>query len=148
MNSDYSLVTDSRLSYYVSTLNIKDDSNTLILSPVHHYYYNIDEIKDVRTLIHTKELNKVSDLKRFMNNTLHVLSKDSMFIGCFRDNKIRQNIFYRNRVFYWFNNILDGHAIYRYMSRTMVVKMFMKLKLEIIDMSEVDGITYFCVKKS
>lgn len=147
MNSDYSLVTDSRLSYYVSTLNIKDDSNTLILSPVHHYYYNIDEIKDVRTLIHTKELNKVSDLKRFMNNTLHVLSKDSMFIGCFRDNKIRQNIFYRNRVFYWFNNILDGNAIYRYMSRTMVVKMFMKLKLEIIDMSEVDGITYFCVKK-
>jgi hypothetical protein len=147
MNSDYSLVTDSRLSYYVSTLNIKDDSNTLILSPVHHYYYNIDEIKDVRTLIHTKELNKVSDLKRFMNNTLHVLSKDSMFIGCFRDNKIRQNIFYRNRVFYWFNNILDGNAIYRYMSRTMVIKMFMKLKLEIIDMSEVDGITYFCVKK-
>jgi hypothetical protein len=131
----------------VSTLNIKDDSNTLILSPVHHYYYNIDEIKDVRTLIHTKELNKVSDLKRFMNNTLHVLSKDSMFIGCFRDNKIRQNIFYRNRVFYWFNNILDGNAIYRYMSRTMVIKMFMKLKLEIIDMSEVDGITYFCVKK-
>lgn len=148
MNSDYSLVTDSRLSYYVSMLNIKDDSNTLILSPVHHYYYNIDEIKDVRTLIHTKELNKVSDLKRFMNNTLHVLSKDSMFIGCFRDNKIRQNIFYRNRVFYWFNNILDGNAIYRYMSRTMVIKMFMKLKLEIIDMSEVDGITYFCVKKS
>lgn len=147
MNSDYSLVTDSRLSYYVSMLNIKDDSNTLILSPVHHYYYNIDEIKDVRTLIHTKELNKVSDLKRFMNNTLHVLSKDSMFIGCFRDNKIRQNIFYRNRVFYWFNNILDGNAIYRYMSRTMVIKMFMKLKLEIIDMSEVDGITYFCVKK-
>lgn len=147
MNSDYSLVTDSRLSYYVSMLNIKDDSNTLILSPVHHYYYNIDEIKDVRTLIHTKELNKVSDLKRFMNNTLHVLSKDSMFIGCFRDNKIRQNIFYRNRVFYWFNNILDGNAIYRYMSRTMVIKMFMKLKLDIIDMSEVDGITYFCVKK-
>jgi len=45
MNHDYNLHTNRNFSYYVGMLNIEEDSNVLIISPVHHYYYNFNEIK-------------------------------------------------------------------------------------------------------
>jgi hypothetical protein len=146
MNSDYNLLSDSNFSYYLQTLNLDDDSDVLILSPVHHYYYNFDEIKNVRTLVHTKELNKISDLKKFINNTVHVLSKDSKFIGCFEDNEIHKNALYKNQIIYWLTHCLDV-VIYRSLSRKKIIKLFLKHNFKFIDISEVAGLTYFCVKK-
>lgn len=146
MTSDYNLLKDRNFSYYLNTLSIEEDSNVLILSPVHHYYYNFEEIKDVRILVHTKELNKITELKRFVNNTIHVLSDDSKFIGCFRDTQFRKSVLYRSRLFYWLIHCMDVQ-IYRSMSRKQVMKLFTKLGLEFLDMTEIDGLTYFCVKK-
>jgi hypothetical protein len=146
-NQNFNNVRDLNFSYYIRTLNLEDDSNVLVLSPVHHYYYNFDEIKDVRTLVHMKELNKVTDLKGFIVNTTHVLSNDSKFIGCFKDNLIHKNILYRSRIIHWLSHCLEDGNIYRSLSRKRMIKMFSKHRFEVLDMSEIDGLTYFCVKK-
>ncbi len=144
--SEEDSVKDPTFYYYLKMLDLLNESNLLVLSPVHHYYYDINELKTVRTLVHTKELNNIGNLKRFINNTVHVLSSNSKFIGCFIDNHVHKRFIYRNKILYWVNNCLSTQ-VHRYLSRKQIVKMFKSYGFDIVDISEINGISYFCVKK-
>jgi len=133
--------------YYLSTLNLEKDLNTLVLSSIHHYYYDFNEIKKIKTLIQCKELNKISDIDKFFKNIINVLSPNSNFIGCFRDNKIyKDNILKRLKITDWLINKLHDKPNY-YLSRKKVIKLLNNHDLKIIDITELDNITYFYVKK-
>lgn len=145
--SETDSIKDTGFYYYLRTLNMENDSNVLVLSPIHHYYYNFKELKDVKTLVHMKELNRVDNLKRFINNTVHVLSNNSRFIGCFMDNKIHKDFVYRSQVLCWVFNCFSTR-VHRYLSRRKMIKIFNGQGFDIMDISEINGMTYFCVKKT
>lgn len=144
--SDINVLKDSGFYSYLKLIDVDKDTNVLILLPVHHYYYDFNDIKNVRTLVHKKELNKIPNLSRFINSIVQVLSKDSKFIGCFFDNHIHKRLRYRNRFFHWVFNLIDGR-VQIYLSRKKIIKTLTNVGFKIMDITEIDGLTYFCVKK-
>ena len=46
---------------YLEKLGLSGDSNLLILSSMHHYYYDAEEMINVKTVINLKELNQIKE---------------------------------------------------------------------------------------
>lgn len=133
--------------HYISWLGLDKDPNLMILSSIHHYYYDFNDLKGVRTLINLKQLNNVNHIDNFLNNVFRVLPPKANFIGCFRDNKIHSGIavpFYQS--FRFLNGIIKifDSKTDRFMTRKNVIKILESHSFRIVDMTEIGNVTYFC----
>ena len=135
--------------HYVSWLGLAKDPNLMVLSSIHHYYYDFNDLKGVRTLINLKRLNKINHIDTFMNNVFRVLPAKANFIGCFKDNKIRGGMavpFYQSfRHVNKLINIFDSSTD-RFLTRKDVIKLLESHKFRIVDMTEISNMTYFCTE--
>jgi hypothetical protein len=135
--------------HYINWLGLGKDPNLMILSSIHHYYYDFNDLKGVKTLINLKKLNEINHIDTFMANVFRVLPAKANFVGCFKDNKIRGGIsvpFYQS--FKFLNgliNIVDSKTD-RFMTRKDVIKLLESRDFSIIDMTEISSITYFCAE--
>jgi hypothetical protein len=135
--------------HYINWLGLAKDPNLMILSSIHHYYYDFNDLKGVKTIINLKKFNQINHIDAFLGNVFHVLPPKAMFVGCFMDNKIRSGIalpFYRS--FRFLNrliNIIDSKTD-RFMSRKDVIKLLESHDFRIVDMTEISNITYFCAE--
>jgi len=145
---------------YIQGLGLADDPNVVILSAMHHYYYDSEELKDVKTVINLKQLNNVRQVKDFLQAVSHVLPEESNFIGSFTDNRknhgsrssddpelkvagsISTRIPFLNRLFNLFDLRTERHLT----TKTASI-LLEDAVLKVVDMKEVDGLTYFCTKK-
>jgi len=152
---------------YIDLLHLEKDSNLVVLSSLHHYYYDADEMINVKTVINLKELNQIRQLKDLLHSVYHILPPNCNFIGCFINNK-KQNGFVLNTNptdFYYKRNsdaIENGIAsssplltmIYnmidsktnKYMSERSVSFLLREHGFKVLDMTEIDGLTYFCAE--
>jgi hypothetical protein len=152
---------------YIEQLNLDKDPNLVILSSAHHYYYDAEEMINVSTVINLKELNQIKQLKDFLHSIFRILPSGCNFIGCFVNNK-KQNGFVLNTNptdFYYKRNsdaIENGIAssspllnmIYnmidsktnKYMSEKSVSFLLGEHGFKVLDMTEIDGLTYFCAQ--
>jgi hypothetical protein len=135
--------------HYINWLGLSKDPNLMILSSIHHYYYDFNDLKGVKTLINLKKLNQISHIDTFLNNVFHVLPPKAKFVGCFMDNKIRTGIslpFYRSfRLLNGLVNLIDSKTD-RFMSRKNVIKLLESHDFRIVDITEINNITYFCAE--
>jgi hypothetical protein len=121
----------------------------MILSSIHHYYYDFNDLKGVNTLVNLKKFNQINHIDTFLSNVFHVLPTKAKFVGCFVDNKIRRGLampFYRS--FRFLNrliNIVDPKTD-RFMSRKDVIKLLESHDFRIVDMTEINNITFFCAE--
>jgi hypothetical protein len=152
---------------YVEWLGLPGYKNTLVLSSKHHYYYDVEEIKNVKCVINLKELNQIHNLKNFLHSIFRVLPPRSYFVGCFIDNNknngfelkesssttvnetnsdavdngITSRIPFLNMLYSFMdlktNNYLSGESI----NSLIRVHGF-----KVVDMTELNGITYFCAQ--
>jgi len=135
--------------HYINWLGLSKDPNLMILSSIHHYYYDFNDLKGVRTLVNLKKLNQINHIETFLNNVFRVLPSKANFVGCFKDNKIRGGIavpFYQS--FKYFNkliNILDSKTD-RFMTRRDVIRLLESHDFGIVDMTEISNLTYFCAE--
>ena len=135
--------------HYVNWLGLAKDPNLMVLSSIHHYYYDFIDLKGVRTLINLKRLNRINHLDAFMNNVFRVLPAKANLIGCFKDNKIRggmavpfyQSFRYVNKLI----NIFDSRTD-RFLTRKDVIRLLESHKFRIVDMTEISNMTYFCAE--
>lgn len=135
--------------HYINWLGLAKDPNLMILSSIHHYYYDFNDLKGVKTLINLKRLNQISHIDAFLNNVFRVLPQKANFVGCFKDNKIHSGIavpFYQsfkfvNRII----NIIDAKTD-RFMTRKDVIRLLESHEFSIVDMTEISKITYFCAE--
>ena len=72
---------------YIEQLGLAKDPNLVVLSSLHHYYYDAEEMINVKTVVNLKELNQVKQLKDFLHSIFHILPPDCNLIGCFVNNK-------------------------------------------------------------
>ena len=72
---------------YVKWLGLVNDTNLIVLSSQRHYYYEEDELKNVRTVINLKQLNQIKNLSGLLQSTYNIMPPESNFIGCFSENK-------------------------------------------------------------
>lgn len=137
--------------HYINWLGLAKDPNLMVLSSIHHYYYDFNDLKGVRTLINLKRLNQINHIETFLNNVFRVLPAKANFVGCFKDNKIRGGMavpFYQS--FRYINkliNIFDSKTD-RFLTRRDVIKLLETHKFRIVDMTEISNMTYFCAENN
>ncbi len=137
--------------HYINWLGLAKDPNLMILSSIHHYYYDFNELRGVRTLVNLKQLNQINHLDNFLNNVFRVLPPKANFIGCFKDNKIHRGIavpIYQSfRLLSGLINFIDSKTD-RFLSRKYVIKLLESHNFRISDMTEIRDITYFCAQNN
>ena len=163
------LVTENceNFTKYIERLDLSKDSNLIVLSSQHHYYYDAEEMTNVKTVINLKELNQIKQLKDFLHSIYHILPPKCNFIGCFVNNKKQSGFvlntspsdsYYKrnsdaiengivssspflNMIF----NMIDSKTN-KYMSERSVSLLLGEYGFKVLDMTEMDGLTYFCAQ--
>jgi hypothetical protein len=152
---------------YVEWLGLSGEKNTLVLSSQRHYYYDAEEIKNIKCVINLKKLNLIKDLKSFLHSLFQALPPKSFFIGCFVDNN-KNNSFDLKEGSSSAKNKSNSEAVDNGItSRIPLLNMlfsYMDLKtnnylsidsikttigfhgFKVVDMTELNGLTYFCAQ--
>ena len=74
---------------YIEWLGLDTDPNPVVISSIHHYYYDADEMKSVNTLVNLTQLNQIKEISEFLVLISGTLPFKSNLVGCFTDNKKR-----------------------------------------------------------
>jgi hypothetical protein len=153
---------------YVKLLGLDKDPRLIALSSFHHYYWDAEDLQEIRTLVNLKQLNQIKRIGDFLMTINNVLPHQGYFIGSFTESKdlnafTTSNIESRNRamesnetigngisfshsVFNIINNILDVKTN-RFLSKITVKQLLESAGLEVLDMTQLNGLTYFCTDK-
>ena len=153
---------------YIEWLGLAKNPNLTILSSSHHYFYDSEELKEVETLVNQKQLNQINQINGFLHNIYHILPPNTYFIGCFFDNKNQKRSFFdlfkaKNQIegqsdqmedginsriplLNMMYNIIDSRTN-RYMTKRTVTLMLEDVGLKVLDMTELNELTYFCTQK-
>lgn len=153
---------------YVNRIGLANDSNLIVLSSQHKYYYDSEEIDKVRTVINLKELNLIKQISSLLHSHLRFLPLRCNFVGCFVNNEktdryaLRKSSCYNEKIknndkvelgiisrFPFLNmlySIMDSRTN-KYMSERLVTSMLNVHGFKVIDMTELNGLTYFHSQK-
>jgi len=149
---------------YVDWLGLVNDSDLIVLSSMHHYYYDADDLKEIKTVVNQMPLNQIKQIKGFSHSIYHLIPHKCYFIGCFADHKKHYGyIFNRNPLYENSESVNHGilskipllNIIYRmmdartdkYLSGKNITLLLEDLGFKVLDMTEFDGLTYFCAQK-
>jgi hypothetical protein len=153
---------------YFELLGIANDPNIVILPSCHHYYYDTEDMKEVKIVVNMKYLNKIKDVKDFLHSIYHILSPQSFFVGIFIDRKYLNGFFSnsalnQSQIGAKVDAVENGiesripflNMIYsimdlktnRYLSKQAVTLLLGDAGFKVTDMTEINGITYFCTQK-
>jgi hypothetical protein len=106
---------DENFINYLNWHGLADEPNLLVLSSRFHYY------------LHT------------VNN---VLSPKTNFIGCFSDRKTQKGVSITSRIYKRFINFLDSRIDIE-IDKKDILRLFESHGFKVIDMTEINGLTYF-----
>jgi hypothetical protein len=164
------LITEGGGSFYnyVDSRGLSKDPTLIVLSSSHHYYYDFEEINNAKTVVYLKELNRIKEIKSLLYSHLHFLPQRCNFLGCFVNNRkierytLRKNLTAGKKVrnsddvelgivsrFPFINmlySIMDSKTD-AYMSENRVTQMLRVHGFKIMEMKEVNGLTYFHSQK-
>jgi hypothetical protein len=153
---------------YIEWLGLAKDPNLIVLSSLHYYYYDAEDMENVKTILNLKELNQIDQIKSFLDLIFHIIPYKSNFIGCFIDNKKQNGFALRNNssgdhskrnsedidngilsripFFNMLFNMMDAKTN-KYLSGRSVTLMLEDHGFKVLDMTELNGLTYFHSQK-
>ncbi len=151
--------------HYIEWLGLSRDPKLVVLSSIHHYYYDAEEMTNVKTVVNLKNLNQIKDITSFLHSMFLVLPPKCCLIGCFVDNKKQSGFSFRKRPSVSYSNsnienethgivssipflntifsILDAKTN-KYLSGKNVMQLLRNSGFQVMDMTEIEGLTYFC----
>ncbi len=154
---------------YVNRIGLINDPNLIVLSSVHHYYYDADEMNNIKTIINLKELNKIKQIKSFLQSHLYSMPPRCNFVGFFANNAkvnryalryssslllnvkksedVENGIISRLPVINMIYGLMDWKTN-RYMSESGVTMLLKEFGFTVLDMTEINGRTYFHSQKA
>jgi hypothetical protein len=133
---------DENFINYLNWHGLANEDNLLVLSSKLHYYYDYEELKEVKTLINLRKLNLIKHLDDFLHTLCNGLSPKANFIGCFSDRKTQQGVSVTSRLYKKFINFLDSKIDVDIDSKDFS-RLLESHGFKIIDMTEINGLTYF-----
>jgi hypothetical protein len=154
---------------YVRSTGLSLNSNLIVLPSFHHYYYDSEELKNVKSIVVLKKLNRIEEIEDFLETHLDFLPDDCSFIGCFINNskidqfalrtgttrteKLRNSDRIELGIVskYPFLNMVYSLMDLRtnsYMSEESVSLMLSDHGFEVTDMTESNGLTFFNSRKT
>jgi hypothetical protein len=135
---------------YLKTLGLSRENNLVVLSSRYHYYYDENEMKSVKTLINLRKLNMIKYLDEFLTTLVQILPPDTKFLGCFYDSKVPRingfSIIHPLKLLRQKINIPDLNGE-RLMDKARVTEILESHGFKILNMTEINGTTYFCTRK-
>ena len=149
---------------YIDWLGLAKDPDLIVLSSMHHYYYDADDLKDVRTVVNLMPLNQIKQIKGFFHSIYHLLPHKCYFVGCFVDHKknfgfilkinpldknsesVNQGILSRIPLLNKIYRMMDARTD-KYLSGKNIILSLEDLGFKVLDMTELNGLTYFCAQK-
>jgi hypothetical protein len=153
---------------YVDWIGLINDPDLIVLSAVHHYYFDNDDLRDTNTVINLKQLNLIKYIDIFIHSIFKIMPQKSNFVGCFVDqktqyentiNNITSQYQVRNNVDPFENGITSRvsfvNTIYnlmdsktnRYMTKDNVNLLLKRQGFKVLDMTDLNGLTYFHSQK-
>jgi hypothetical protein len=162
IKSGYKLFSD-----YLEWLGLASDPSIIVLSPSQHYYYDDEDLKEVKTILNLKQLNHIREVRDFLQTINQMLPSASYFIGSFIDKRNQNGLFSNSaqpekqwkvdpvkngiasripilNIIYEF---MDSRTNNRNMTGRSVSLMLESIGMKVVDMTEINGITYFCAQK-
>ena len=154
---------------YINWLGLLYKTNIIVLSATQHYYYDVDDLAEVETIINLKQLNRVKRIDRFLKSLAYGLPPEGILVGCFIDyNKIKGNIMrihpsgdrYLGPADLIENGIISPNPVFNRLINILDSKIFRKLNENIVrgllkdngfrveNMTVINGITYFYSRKN
>jgi hypothetical protein len=152
---------------YLEWLGLSHDPKLVILSSTHHYYYDAEEMQNVKTVVNLRELNQIKDITGFFQSMFFILPPKCYLIGCFVDSRKRSVFSLRKRSSDLHsgqqtedlkNGIISRipflNAVFSFLdaktnkklSGNTVSLLLRNSGFKIIDMTEFEGLTYFCTQ--
>ncbi len=154
---------------YVNRIGLAKDPNMIVLSSVHNYYYDAEEINKAKTIIHLKELNKIKQIRNLLQSHLNVLPQKCNFVGFFVNNKkvdrfalrgglsplvlmkesedVDNSIISRSPFINRLYSLLDFKTN-TYLSERIVTLLLEENGFQVKDMTEYKGFTFFHSQKA
>jgi hypothetical protein len=130
---------------YLNWIGLAKEPNLMVLSSMHHYYYDHNDLKGIRTLINLRRLNQVKHVESFLHTLYRILPSGSYFIGCFKKNDRNGSGIKLQMSARFFNNlagIFDSRTE-RSMSKNSVTTLLEEYGFKVNDFTDINGITYF-----
>jgi hypothetical protein len=154
---------------YFTSLGLSKDSNLIVLSSKHHYYYDFEEMNKAKIIVNLKELNQIKEIKGLLHSHLHFLHENCNFIGRFINNSkierytlskiisskektrnsddVELGIISRFPFINMLYSLMDSKTN-TYLSEKTVALMLGVHGFKVIDMKEVNGVTFFHSRKT
>ncbi len=153
---------------YLDGMGLINDHAILVIPSTRHYFYDAEDMKGVKTIVNLKPLNYVREIRDFLRRLSEMLPAESTFVGCFTDNKsqngftdkygnlpenlshkaeayengIESRIPFINRMY----SFIDMKTN-RYLTTRTVNMLLEESNLQIITMTEKNGLTYFHARR-
>jgi hypothetical protein len=130
---------------YLSWTGLAKEPNLMVLSSMHHYYYDHKDMAGIKTLVNLKKLNQVKHLDSFLHTLFRILPPRAYFVGCFRNSSSRtkRTSFYNSsRFFTGIVNILDPSSE-RALTKKGVTQLMEEHGFKIIDITDLNKTTFF-----
>lgn len=153
---------------YLEGMGLVSDPAILVIPSSRHFFYDAEDIKGVKTIVNLKQLNYVREIRDFLRKISELLPSDSNFVGCFIDNKsqngfsdkysnlprdisekaeayengIESRIPFINRM-YSFIDLKTN----RYLTKRTVSNLLEECNLQLLGMTELNGLTYFHARR-
>ncbi len=153
---------------YLAQQNLAGETGMLVIPSNRHFFYDAEDLRKVKTVVSLKQLNHIREIKDFLRTIADLLPQSSNFIGCFIDNKaqsgfsdeysnltglesnkaedyengIESRIPFINRMY----SIIDSRTN-RYLTRRRVKNLLEECGLQVVEMTNLHGLTYFYTQK-
>jgi len=129
---------------YLKNLGMSKETNMIVLSSKHHFYYDENDLRNVRILVSLKRLNLIKHLEAFLNSLVRILPPETNFIGYFSDSDHADgNATSRlSRLYHKFNSLLNTRCDYA-MNKGGVTELLRRSGFEVINMKRMNGLIYF-----
>jgi len=129
-------------NYVIQRKLIEKDPKPLSLSSKHHFYYEVNEIKDVKTIFNLQKINYMEYLDNFLRLICN-LQKDTILCGCFINNLFDFTKFpWNTKYAKIFESMLDS-KMKRLLSEKNIVSLLNKQDYKVLNMKEINEIVYF-----
>ena len=135
---------------YLHWLELAKEPDLMALSSTRHYYYDSTDLKSIKTLINLKKLNNIKHLESFLRIVVRILPHKANFIGCFKSSNPNRSVFSLYQSFKFFNGIVNyiDSITERVLTKENVSRLLEKHMLMVIDITDINGMTYFCSYKT
>ncbi|MFZ2338531.1 MAG: hypothetical protein WAW07_02275 [Bacteroidales bacterium] len=130
---------------YLSWNGLSGEPNIMVLSSLHHYYYDHNDLKGIRMLVNMKKINQVTHLESFLHALFRLLPSKSHFVGCFCKTKEETGKSLRQRPVKFFRGLLSGTSGGggRTLTKESISKLLENNGFILNDLTDINGMTYF-----